>query len=132
MLGALVGPPVAHDRAELERALRSFARGAAQRVRAAGPFLKVFLSALPYLSLPARRQGLALLPTGAGDVLEGFLREGMRRGPLLFLITQEVLLGRRLIARDCDAIVDEAVRVFLDGVAVDRPARARSTQGGRS
>lgn len=147
----LAAPPEARSGEEMEQRLRAMAQAMVDRVRAYAPFLKVFLSALPYLSLSARRQYMELLPTYAADVLEGFLRDGMRRGlvrrdldPVIaaralpgmllgFLMTQEVLLGRRMIPHGYDAIVSEAVKVFLYGAA-HRGARVRSAhiKGGRT
>lgn len=151
VLVPLAASPGARSPAEMEHLLRTMAQAMVDRVREYAPFLKVFLSALPYLSLPARRQYMELLPTYAADVLEGFLREGMRRGlvrrdldPVIaaralpgmllgFLMTQEVFLGRRVIPHGYDAIVSEAVKVFLYGAA-PRGGQVRSAhiRGGRT
>jgi len=137
--------------AEAERQLLALAGAIVARMRAQAPFLKVFVSALPYLSPAARRQYLQLLPTYATEMLERFLRDGMRRGIfrrdlnpavaarafpgmlLIFVMMQEILLGRRLIPHGYEEIVPEAVRIFLHG-ATPRGARPRTTshQGGRT
>ncbi|HET6948203.1 MAG TPA: TetR/AcrR family transcriptional regulator [bacterium] len=143
--------PVPRSSEETERLLTVMAQAMVDRVRAQAPFLKVFLSALPSLSLSARRQYMQLLPTYAAEALERFLREGIRRGVvrrdinpviaarvlpgmlLMFLMTQEVLLGRQLISYGYDEIVPEAVRLFLYG-AVPRDAAPRTghREGGRT
>lgn len=117
---------------EIEQRLLALARMMVARVREHAPFLQVFLSALPYLSGSARKQYMQLLPTYAGELLERFLREGIRRGIfrqdlnpviaaralpgmlLMFLMTREVL-GHRLVPHEYDEIAREAVRVFLYG-----------------
>jgi len=84
-------------------------------------------------------------------VLERFLREGARRGVfrkdlnpviaaralpgmlLMFLMTQEVLLGRQMIRYGYDEIVPEAVHIFLYGAAPrEARARIRHPEGGRT
>lgn len=127
--------PVPEDLREVEQLLLAVATAIVKRVRQHARFLKVFLSALPYLSAPAREEYMQLLPTYAAGVLERFLREGIQRGLfrsdlnpviaartlpgmlLVFLMTQEVLLGRPVIPYGYDEIVPEAVRVFLYGAA---------------
>jgi len=142
VLGALAEPgtPGPGTAAEAERLLLRLAGGMVDQVRANAPFLKVFLSALPHLSPAVRARYLRLLPVAGPEVLERFLRRGMRRGVfrrdlnpviaaralpgmlMFFLMMQEVLLGRRLTSYDYDRIIPEAVRVFLYG-AVPRPPR---------
>ena len=143
--------PVPATPEEAERLLRLLAGAMVDRVRAHAPFLKVFLSTLPYLSPAARRAYMQLLPTYAAEVLERFLREGARRGVfrkdlnpviaaralpgmlLMFLMTQEVLLGRQMIRYGYDEIVPEAVHIFLYGAAPrEARARIRHPEGGRT
>lgn len=143
VLTPIASAPAPRNEAEMEALLLAMAQAVVVRVRAQAPFMKVFLSALPRLSLSARRQFMQLLPIHGADVLEAFLREGMRRGLvrsdldpviaarvlpgmlLLFLMTQEVLLGRPIIPRGYDAIVAEAVRIFLHGTT----SRGRRSAG---
>lgn len=136
---------------EMEALLLRMAAAMVERVRSHASFLKVFFSALPYLSPAARETYMQLLPVYAASALERVLREGVRRGYLrpelnpvigarvlpgmlmFFLLVQEVLLGRRIVPYDYDDIIPEAVRMFLYGAvrrsrAAQRPA-ARS-QGG--
>ena len=125
---------------EAEEILLSVCHGMVARVREYAPFLKVFLSALPHLSPATREHYMQLLPTYAAERLERFLREGMRRGffrpdlyveiaarmlpgmLLLFLMTQEVLLGHPIVAQGYEAIIPEAVRLFLYGAAPRVPS----------
>jgi TetR/AcrR family fatty acid metabolism transcriptional regulator len=132
--------PVPVDEDDLEQLLLTFASGIVQRVPERARFLKVFLSALPSLSPAAREKYLELLPVYAAGVLEEFLRDGIRRGLLrpdvnpviaarilpgmllIFVIMQEVLLGRRVVPYDYADVVREAVRIFLHGAAA-QPSR---------
>jgi hypothetical protein len=114
------------------------------RIKENAWFLKVFVSALPRLSPAARERYMSLLPLYAGERLEEFLREGIRRGVfredvdpvvasrafpgmlLIFLMMQEVLLDKKLIPRDYDTIAKETVRVFLHGITpAERPQAIR-------
>ncbi len=126
--------PVPEDLAGIEHLLLTLATAMVERVRANAKFLKVFLSALPTLSRQAKEEYVKLLPIYAADLLERFVRDGMRRGLfrpdldaaiaarvlpgmlLVFLIMQEVLLERQLVARRYDQIVPEAVHIFLFGI----------------
>ncbi|HEY3247497.1 MAG TPA: TetR/AcrR family transcriptional regulator [bacterium] len=135
--------PVPEDQAGAERLLRALATAMVERVRANAKFLKVFVSALPTLSAEAKEEYVKLLPIYAAELLEKFLREGMRRGLfrpdldaaiaarvlpgmlLVFLIMQEVLLERRLVARGYDQIVPEAVHIFLFGITPRSSMTAR-------
>lgn len=141
-------PPLPADLAGVERALVEVASAAVERVRRHAGFLKVFLSALPYLSPEAREAYVRLLPTHVAEILEQFLRAGMRTGLfrrdlnpaiaartlpgmlLVFLMLQEVLLERKLTPFDYDDVVSEAVEIFLYGAAGRssrrRPAARRS------
>ncbi len=130
------------DLAGVEQTLLFESRRAVDRMRAHAPFLKVFLSALPYLSPRARAQYMQLIPAHA-VMLERFLCEGMRRGRfrrnltpaiaaralpgmlMFFVLLQEVMLGRPLTKYGYDAIVQELVSVFLYGVVSrsSRPSR---------
>ena len=126
--------PVPDTVGEAEELLTVLTTAMVERVRANAKFLKVFLSALPTLSAEAKEEYVKVLPIYAAELLERFLREGMRRGLfrkdldaavaaralpgmlLVFLIMQEVLLDRPLIPRGYDQIVPEAVRIFLFGI----------------
>lgn len=148
LLPILEQSPALENVESMERLLMALASAMVERVRTHGRFLKVFLSTLPYLSPAAREQYMQLLPTYAAGVLERFLREGISRGLfrgdinpviaartlpgmlLVFVMTQEVLLGRKTIPYGYDEVVHEAVRLFLYG-AVPRPAgidRATATR----
>jgi len=125
--------PVPDTVAEVEELLGVLTTAMVERVRANAQFLKVFLSALPTLSADAKEEYVKVLPIYAAELLERFLREGMRRGLfrqeldaavaaralpgmlLVFLIMQEVLLDRPLIPRGYNQIVPEVVRIFLFG-----------------
>ncbi len=89
---------------------------------------------------------MQLLPVYAAEVLERFLRDGIRGGVfredlnpviaarslpgmlMMFLMVQEVLLGRQLTPYGYDEIIPELVRVFLYGTSPDvrRRRSARS------
>lgn len=147
VLGPLLAPSarVPATVEEAEALLLVLARVMVDRVRTHAPFMKVFLSALPHLTPAAREQYMQLLPTYAAEVLERFLREGMRRGifrqdlnPVIaartlpgmllwFLMIQEVLLGRQTIPHSYEEIVPEAVRIFLYG-AVPHGAPGQATR----
>jgi TetR/AcrR family fatty acid metabolism transcriptional regulator len=125
---------------EMEALLLNLASGMVERVRTHAKFLKVFFSALPYLSPAARETYMQLLPVYGAAALEGILREGIRAGYLrrdlnpviaarvlpgmlmFILLVQEVLTGRRMVPYDYDEVIPEAVRVFLYG-AVPRRQR---------
>jgi TetR/AcrR family fatty acid metabolism transcriptional regulator len=131
--------PVPDTVAEAEEMLGVLTTAMVERVRANAKFLKVFLSALPTLSAEAKEEYAKVLPIYAAELLERFLREGVRRGLfrkdldaavaaralpgmlLVFLIMQEVLLDRPLIPRGYDQIVPEAVRIFLFGITPRSP-----------
>lgn len=138
--------PVPEDLPEIEQLLIDTLSAVVDRMRAHARFLKVFLSALPYLSASAREEYMKLFPPRGAGLLERFLREGMRRGLfrrdlnaiiaartlpgmlMFYLLMQEVLLGRPLTQYGYDEIIPEAVRVFLYGVVSRtdaRPHRAR-------
>ncbi len=131
---------------EVGRILLSVASAAVNRMRAHAQFLKVFFSALPHLSAPAREEYMKLFPPYAAGILEAFLREGIRKGLfrrdlnpavaartlpgmlMFFVLTQEVLLGRPVTPFGYDEVVPEIVSVFLYGAASRpdaRPRRAR-------
>jgi TetR/AcrR family fatty acid metabolism transcriptional regulator len=128
---------------EMEALLLQLSAAIVDRVRTHARFLKVFFSALPYLSPAGRKTYMQLLPIHATSALERMLRDGVRAGYLrkdlnsviaarvlpgmlfFFLMVQEVLVGRRLVPYDYDVIVPEVVRVFLHGTAA-RPRAARS------
>ncbi len=145
--------PMPRDLAGVEQMLVAVASAAVERLRAHARFLKVFFSALPYLSASARETYMTLLPTYAAGLLERFLREGMRQGLfrrnlnpviaaralpgmlMMFLLIQEVLLERRLTPYDYDEIIPEAVLIFLYGTAPrdgGRPRTARRLGIGRA
>ncbi len=154
LLPLLQGAPTLRDADDLEQLLLAFASGIVREVPARAQFLKVFLSALPSLSPAARKKYMEVLPIYAAGVLEGVLRQGVRRGLLrqdlnpviasrifpgmllVFVLMQEVLLGRRLVPYPYDDVVREAVRIFLYGAAASRREgsgpRPRRGAGGRS
>jgi len=125
---------------EMEVLLLRLAGAMVERVRTHSRFLKVFFSALPYLSPAARDTYMQLLPMYATSALERMLREGVRTGYLrkdlnpviaarvlpgmlmFFLMVQEVLTGRRMVPYGYDEIIPEAVRVFLYGAVPRRRA----------
>ena len=135
--------PVPATAEEMEAFLLRLAGAMVERVRAHSAFLKVFFSALPYLSPAARNTYMQLLPMHATSALERLLREGVRVGYLrkdlnpviaarvlpgmlmFFLMVQEILTGRRLVPYGYEEIVPEAVRIFLYG-AVPRPRVMRA------
>jgi hypothetical protein len=110
---------------------------------------KVFFSALPHLSPSGRATYLQLVQINAVSRLERMLRDGVRAGYLrkdlnpaivalafpgmlfIFLMIQEVLVGRRVVPYDYDVIVSEVVRLFLYGSA-SRPRAARRLAGLRA
>src|SRR2546430_12175443 len=67
---------------EMEALLLRLAGAMVERVRTHRRFLKVFFSALPYLSPAARDTYMQLLPMYATSALERMLREGVRTGYL--------------------------------------------------
>ncbi len=119
------------------------------RVRIHAPLFKVFFSALPRLSPAGRAMYLQLVQTHAASRLERILRHGVRAGYLrkslnpaivarvfpgmlfIFLMVQEVLVGRRMVPYDYDVIVSEVVRLFLYGSA-SRPRAAQRPVGLRA
>src|SRR5712691_7077662 len=138
--------PMPASAEEMEALLLRMAAAMVERVRTHAKFLKVFFSALPYLSPAARETYMQLLPVYGASVLERILRDGIRAGYLredlnpviaarvlpgmlmFFLMVQEVLTGRRMVPYDYDEIIPEAVRVFLYGaVPRRRAARLRAT-----
>lgn len=148
-LGAEAAP---RDLDAVEQMLVGIGRAMVDRVRTYAPFLKVFLSALPALSPAVREKYMQVLPFTYGpEMLERFLREGIRRGLfrkdlnpviaarmlpgmlILFLLVQEVLLGRTIVPYGYDEIIPEAVRVFLYGTARRGvQARQRRKRGRRT
>lgn len=153
ILPLLQWAPTLRDADDLEQLLLAFASGIAREVPARAQFLKVFLSALPSLSPAARRKYMEALPIYAAGVLEGVLRQGVRRGLLrqdlnpviasrifpgmllVFVLMQEVLLGHRIVPYPYDDVVREAVRIFLYGAASrpegSGPRTRRGGAGGR-
>ncbi|MBI2200962.1 MAG: TetR/AcrR family transcriptional regulator [Armatimonadetes bacterium] len=142
-LGAEAAP---RDLDGVEQMLVGIGTAMVDRVRTYAPFLKVFLSALPALSPAVREKYMQILPFTYGpEMLERFLREGILRGLfrkdlnpviaarmlpgmlILFLMVQEVLLGRTIVPYGYDEIIPEAVRVFLYGTA-RRGVQARQTR----
>jgi AcrR family transcriptional regulator len=116
-----------------ERALIAMGEAMVERVSANVRFVKVFLSALPHLSRPAREAYMRLMPMATAERLEAHLRRGMARGvyrrdlnpavagralpAMFFMITfsQQVILGRRMMPSMYQPFVREAVRQFLHG-----------------
>ncbi|MDR7482208.1 MAG: helix-turn-helix domain-containing protein [Armatimonadota bacterium] len=143
--------PEAHDAVAAERVLTRAGRVILDRVRAHVRFLKVFFSALPYLSPRAREAYMRLMPTAVAGLLEPHLRAGQARGlyragfspaiaarafpaMLGMLALSEVLLGRRLLPHDDSLLAREVARLFLYGVLAPqrRLAGGVTTSGRRS
>jgi len=126
---------VPDDLAGVERMLLSVTENVVAWWQANAGFMKVFLSALPYLSASAREKYMQLFPLRGGSLLEQWIWDGMRRGVFrqnlrpaiaarafpgmlsFFVLTQEVLLGRPLTPHDYDEIAAEVVAIFLQGIA---------------
>lgn len=148
--GHLAGPvfdhmasrlPEVSTAADAERVLTAMGQAMVVRITANKRFVKVFLSALPHLSQKAREEYMRLMPLAAAGMLEAHLRQGMARGLYrrdlepaivartlpgaiqMFALSQEVLLGRRMVPYSYDAIIRETIRVFLRGI-LDRPVHA--------
>jgi AcrR family transcriptional regulator len=120
--------------ADAERVLVALARGLVARITGNVRFIKVFFSALPYLSVRARAEYMRLLPLTVAGILEEHLRRGMSRGLyrpdlepaiaaralpgslLMFALSQEVLVGRRIVPHSYDTITRETIRFFLRGI----------------
>src|SRR3989441_4408323 len=134
VLATLLEPtPMPASAEEMKALLLRMAEAMVERVRTNVKFLKVFFSALPYLSPAARETYMQLLPVYGASVLERILRDGIRAGYLredlnpviaarvlpgmlmFFLMVQEVLTGRRMVPYGYDEIVPEAVRGFFYG-----------------
>jgi TetR/AcrR family fatty acid metabolism transcriptional regulator len=140
--------PTVSTAAEAERVLCAMGQAMVARVTGHVRFIKVFLSALPYLSQKAREEYMRLMPQAAAGVLEAHLRQGMARGLyrrdlepaivaralpgtiLMFTLMQEVLLNRAMVPYSYDAVIQETIRFFLHGVLARRmPAQSsRSTR----
>lgn len=131
---------------EMEAFLLQLGTASVERVRTNARLFKVFFSALPHLSPSGRATYLQLVRINAASRLERILRDGVRAGYLrkdlnpaivamvfpgmlfIFLMIQEVLVGRRMVPYDYDEIVSEVVRLFLYGSA-SRPRAARRSVG---
>ena len=140
-------PPAAAD--EMEAFLVQLGTAFVDRVRTHARLFNVFFSALPRLSPAGRATYLQLVQIHAASRLERMLRDGVRAGYLrkdlnpaivarafpgmlfIFLMIQEVLVGRRMVPYDYDEIVSEVVRLFLYGSA-SRPRAARRPVGLRA
>ncbi len=134
---------------EMEAFLLQLGTASVERVRTHARLFKVFFSALPHLSPSGRATYLQLVQINAVSRLERMLRDGVRAGYLrkdlnpgivalafpgmlfIFLMIQEVLVGRRVVPYDYDVIVSEVVRLFLYGSA-SRPRAARRLAGLRA
>jgi TetR/AcrR family fatty acid metabolism transcriptional regulator len=119
---------------DAERELVGLGNEMVRRVSANIRFVKVFLSAIPYLSPRARDEYLRILPLAIADVVEVHLRRGMAAGLyrsdlepamisrtlslMMFMpvILQKVLSGRRVWRQGYDAIIRENVGLFLNGI----------------
>jgi AcrR family transcriptional regulator len=139
LLDRLPAPATAE---EMEAFLMQLGTAFVDRVRTHARLFKIFFSALPHLSPAGRLTYLQLVQTHAASRLERILRDGVRAGYLrkdlnpaivarvfpgmlfIFLMVQEVLVGRRMVPYDYDVIVSEVVRLFLYG-SVSRPRAAR-------
>ena len=135
---------------DAERALITLARGTAERLRANMRFMRVFLSALPYLSRPAREEFMRLLPLAVAGTLEAHLRRGQAQGVyradldpaagargllgmlFWFLLVQQVLLARPMSAAAYDAFIRQTIGLFLHGALEQRGPGRRNARGGRA
>jgi AcrR family transcriptional regulator len=134
---------------EMEALLLQLGTAFVERVRTHAPLFKVFFSALPRLSPTGRATYLQMVQIHAASKLERILRGGVRAGYLrkdlnpaivarafpgmlfIFLMIQEVLVGRRMVPYNYDVIVSEVVRLFLYGSA-SRPRAVRGPAGLRA
>lgn len=134
---------------EMEAFLLQLGTAFVERVRTHRRLFQVFFSALPHLSPAGRNTYLQLVQIHAVSRLERMLRDGVRAGYLrkdlnpaivarvlpgmlfVFLMVQELLVGRRMVPYDYDVIVSEVVRLFLYGSA-SRPRAARRPAGLRA
>ncbi|MGQ0548422.1 MAG: TetR/AcrR family transcriptional regulator [Armatimonadota bacterium] len=132
--------------ADAERVLMTMGHAMLARITGNLRFIKVFFSALPYLSRKARQEYTRLIPLAAAEVLEAHLRRGMAAGlyrrnlepavvaralpgvMLMFVLLQEVLLGRRMVPHSYETIIRETVRLFVYGV-LERSVPAPSSKG---
>jgi TetR/AcrR family fatty acid metabolism transcriptional regulator len=139
--------PAVQTPEDAERELVGLGMAMVTRVTANLRFVKVFLSALPYLSLRAREEYLRQLPLIAADVLEAHLRRGMTSGlyradlepslvartlpgmMFMYVVLQDVFKGSRLWRQSYEAIVRENVRLFLNGALNHAAARQPARQG---
>jgi TetR/AcrR family fatty acid metabolism transcriptional regulator len=142
-----VGLRAARTPADAERELVGLGMAMVERVTANLRFVKVFLSALPYLSRRAREEYLRQLPLAAAGVLETHLRTGMTSGlyrpdldpalvarslpgmMFMFVVLQHVFKGGRLWRQSHEAVVRENVRLFLNGALNHAAVRQPSRQG---
>lgn len=131
--------PEVKTAADAERVLTAIGKAAAVRIMKNLRFVKVFFSALPYLSRKAREDYMRLAPLAAAGIFEAHLRQGMGRGlyrrdlepaiaaralqgaMLMFVLIQEVLLGKRVVPHSYDTIIRETIKLFLHG-ALQHPA----------
>jgi TetR/AcrR family fatty acid metabolism transcriptional regulator len=138
VLERLAALPDVESAEAAERALIAMGEGMVHLLSTNIRFVKVFLSALPYLSRRAREEYMRRLPMAAAGVLEAHLRRGMARGiyrrdvdpavagralpGTIFMITllQQVLLGRRMTAASYGPFVRETVSLFLHGALEQR------------
>src|SRR2546426_2037497 len=137
--------PMPASAEEMEALLLHLASGMVERVRTHAKFLKVFFSALPYLSPAARETYMQLLPVYGAAALERILREGIRAGylrrdlnpvvaarvlpgVLMFLLLGEGGLARRRVGPyDYDEGSPEAGRGVLFGAG--SPGEERGAGG---
>ncbi|OLC32560.1 MAG: hypothetical protein AUH31_00660 [Armatimonadetes bacterium 13_1_40CM_64_14] len=141
--------PLPASAEEMEAFLLQLGTAFVARVRTHARLFKVFFSALPHLSPSARATYLQLVQIHAAARLERMLRDGVRAGYLrkdlnpaiaarvfpgmlfIFLMVQEVLVGRRMVPYEYDVIVPEVVQLFLYGSA-SRPRATRRPAGLRA
>ncbi|MGH2404024.1 MAG: TetR/AcrR family transcriptional regulator [bacterium] len=137
--------PDVRTAADAERVLTAMGQAMIARITGNLRFIKVFFSALPYLSRKAREEYMRLIPLAAAGMLEAHIRQGMARGlyrrdlepaivaralpgvMLMFALIQEVLLGRRMVPHSYDTIIRETIGLFLHGV-LDRPVPVQSSR----
>ncbi|MGH2373508.1 MAG: TetR/AcrR family transcriptional regulator [bacterium] len=135
-------PEVSTD-VDAERVLTAMGQAMVVRITENLRFIKVFFSALPYLSSKAREEYMHLIPLAAAAMLEAHVRKGMARGlyrrdlepaivaralpgvMLMFVLIQEVLLGRRMVPHSYDTIIRETIKLFIHG-ALQHPVPVSS------
>jgi len=137
--------PEASTPAEAEQLLVLLGRAMMERLTANVRFVKVFLSTLPRLSQHTRKEYARLMPLRVVGMLEAHLRQGVAAGlyrrdlepavaaraipaMFMFMVMQEVLLGRPPVPFGHDRIVEQTVRLFLSGALAPVPPAGTQPQ----